>query len=364
MDEILRFNARVLDSGETAFSEAAAPLLTAAAVPFTPAAGGVVARIDEAAARRLDPSLLQAVQQARAGRDCRRHLWRLKDGKTLDLGGRPKLMGIVNVTPDSFSDGGLHFSTEEAVSHALRLLEAGADLIDIGGESTRPGADDVEAEEEIRRTVPVVREVFERTGAILSIDTTKAEVARAALDAGASIINDISGLGFDPAMIPLAARTGAGVVIMHIQGTPRTMQKSPDYEDTVAEVALFLRERSVRADKGGIDASCIALDPGIGFGKRFEDNLRLLAGLKELRSLGFPLLLGCSRKSFLGTITGRDAPLRAMETAATSVVAALAGVQVLRVHDIEENLVALRVAGAILKERRLPPCSGKSGGIE
>jgi dihydropteroate synthase len=350
MDELLRFNARLLDTGETAFSKEAAPFLEAARIPFVPGAGGVVARVDET---RIGPPLQDAVKQARAGRDRKAYEWRIK-GRSLALDGRPKLMGIVNVTPDSFSDGGLHFSTDAAVRHALALLAAGADLIDIGGESTRPGAKEVDAEEEIRRTVPVVRAVHERTGAVISIDTTKAEVARAALEAGASIINDISGLGFDPDMIPLAARTGAGVVIMHIQGTPRTMQKNPTYDDTVAEVAVFFRERCARADRGGIGALSIALDPGIGFGKRFVDNLRLLAGLEELKSLGYPLLLGCSRKSFLGTITGREAPDRAWETAATSVLAARAGVQVLRVHDIEENLVALRVADAILKERRIP----------
>jgi len=218
----------------------------------------------------------------------------------------------------------------------------------------RPGAEPVEAGEEMRRTVPVVREVFERTGAVISIDTTKADVASAALNAGASIINDISGLRFDPGMVPLARETGAGVVIMHMQGVPGDMQKKPCYEDPVAEVALFLRTRCAEAVDGGVEREQIVIDPGIGFGKRFEDNLALLAGLTELRSLDFPLLLGCSRKSFLGTITGRDAPLRAQETAATTVAAALDGVKVLRVHDIEENLVALRVAEAILCGARLP----------
>ncbi|MBU0755745.1 MAG: dihydropteroate synthase [Planctomycetes bacterium] len=264
-------------------------------------------------------------------------------------------MGIVNVTPDSFSDGGHFFAKEAAVAHAMRLIEAGADLIDIGGESTRPGAAQVEGSEEIRRTVPVIEELSMRTNTILSIDTTKAEVAAAALQAGACVINDISGLTFDRSMIPLAAREKAGLVIMHIQGVPRTMQENPHYEDPLAEVAFGLRERVSRALSGGVEPDRIVVDPGIGFGKRFADNLSLLAGLGELRSLGFPLLLGCSRKSFLGQITGRDAPDRVIETVATSVVAALARVPLLRVHDVEENLLALKIAQAVFEARRNLP---------
>jgi dihydropteroate synthase len=355
--DYLRFNARVLGPGpEMAFSSEAQPLLEAALIPARPGAGGLCAAITPQDLEKLhdlpDSGLGRAVDQARKGWARTAYHWKLKEGRLLDLSCRPRLMGILNVTPDSFSDGGSFFSMAEAVAHGKAMARAGAVILDVGGESTRPGSEPVHTDEEIRRTVPVIEALSRETEALISIDTTKAKVAEAALEGGASIINDISGLAFDPAMAPLAARTGAGVVLMHIQGKPGNMQKNPFYEDTLAEVCAVLRARLAATLEAGIEPDRIVLDPGIGFGKRFEDNLRLLAGLSELRSLGFPLLLGVSRKAFLGTITGRDAPDRILETASVTVLAAQAGVPLLRVHDVAENRIALQVADAILQHGR------------
>ncbi|MFH1998107.1 MAG: dihydropteroate synthase [Planctomycetota bacterium] len=380
--KIFRFNARVLDertppgfidalkgrkaaeggkfparSLDVALSGEAGDLLRNQGVPFEHGAGGIVARFDSDMIERLRRGsacheLCAAVEQAFQGWSRNLYSWKVGRGRIVELGGKPKVMGILNITPDSFSDGGLFLPEEAAVAHAEKMLAAGAEIIDVGGESTRPGAEEVTAAEEIERTAGVIRCIHERTNALISIDTTKAEVASAALDAGASIINDISGLAFDGQMIPLAARRKAGVVIMHIQGRPRTMQDEPMYDDTLAEVALYLRNRAVAAMEGGIDADGIVLDPGIGFGKRFEDNLSILSGLGELRSLGFPLLLGCSRKSFLGRISRKEAEERSLETAVTSVLAAMAGIQVVRVHDVHENRLALKVTETILRESR------------
>jgi dihydropteroate synthase len=381
---IARFNARVLDertppgyhqalegAGEPgssplpegglrlAFSREAAPMLEAVSIECAKGAGGVEAWLTTAGLERLRGLSMEAagdlgtaVEEACRGWARNRYLWKVKGDGSIPLGGRPRLMGVLNVTPDSFSDGGLHASEDAAWRHAAAMVEAGADLIDVGGESTRPGSDPVDAAEEIRRTVPVIRAVSERTGIPVSIDTTKAEVAEAALEAGASIINDISGMTFDPGMARLAARTRAGVVLMHIQGRPKDMQHDPRYGDTVAEVSMILRERVLAALEAGVVPERIVLDPGIGFGKRFEDNLRLLGSVGEMRSLGFPLLFGSSRKSLLGRISGQEPAKRALETAAASVVAALSGVQILRVHDIEENLRCIKVAEAILEKGR------------
>jgi dihydropteroate synthase len=275
-------------------------------------------------------------------------VWKLAGGRELALGGRPRVMGILNVTPDSFSDGGAFIERDRAVAHGLEMVRQGADIIDVGGESTRPGAGEVSVEEELERTVPVVAELARRLPVPVSIDTTKAAVARAALDAGAAIINDISGFIFDPAMPELAVRSKAGLVVMHIRGTPRTMQLAPSYEDTVAEVCAELEERVQVLLAVGADPERIVVDPGIGFGKTVADNVLLLAFLRELAEPGYPVLLGCSRKSFLGALSNRPVDDRLIETVAATVLAAAAGCHVIRVHDVEENVRALEIAAAVL----------------
>jgi dihydropteroate synthase len=275
-------------------------------------------------------------------------IWRTAR-RRFDLGRRGVIMGVINVTPDSFSDGGCFAGVHEAVAHGLRLVAEGAEILDIGGESTRPGAEAVPADEEIRRVVPVVRALAARTGSALSIDTSKAEVARAALEAGAEIINDVTALQGDAGMAPLAARSGAGVVLMHMRGSPRTMQRNPDYTDVVAQVLEFLRERLAAAAAAGIDAERLAIDPGIGFGKTVEHNLRLIAGLPGFAATGRPVLLGVSRKSFLATAAGcremgdRDAPTVALTSLGREL-----GARLFRVHAVRPNKQALRMTEAIL----------------
>lgn len=251
-------------------------------------------------------------------------------------------MGILNVTPDSFSDGGKFLAVETAVAHALQMAADGADIIDVGGESTRPGARPVPAEEETARTVPVIRMLRERTDALISIDTRKAEVARAALAAGADIINDVSALS-DPGMAELAAETGAGVVLMHMQGSPETMQAAPRYGDVTAEVRAFLEERMALAAAQGVAAEQIALDPGIGFGKTDAHNIALLNGIPALAAAGRPVLIGASRKGFIGRLLGREADERLAGSLAAAVYAALRGAHVLRVHDVKESCDAARL---------------------
>lgn len=276
-------------------------------------------------------------------------LWKVA-GETIDLGERGLLMGVLNVTPDSFSDGGQFFDTNAAVEQGLRMAEEGARIIDIGGESTRPGAAAVTEGEELRRVLPVIEKLHAaKTGAWLSIDTSKAEVARQALAAGARIINDITGGTGDAAMLPLAAESGAGFIIMHMQGTPRTMQSDPHYADVIAEVRDFFRQQYGRALNCGIDSMAIALDPGIGFGKTLQHNLELLRNLSRLRLHDRPLVVGVSRKSFLGKILGssemadRNAP-----TVALTALLRERGADVIRVHDVKENFSALRTAEALL----------------
>ncbi len=254
---------------------------------------------------------------------------------------------MVNVTPDSFSDGGLYLDPAAAIAHGLELAEAGADILDVGGESTRPGAEPVAVEEELRRVAPVIAGLAE-TGAVISVDTSKAEVAAAALDAGATIVNDVTALRGDPAMAPLVAERGAGLVLMHMAGEPRTMQDHPHYDDVVAEVREFLAARLAAAVAAGIDEEEVWLDPGIGFGKTAEHNFELLRGLPELATLGRPLVVGTSRKSFIGRADGSAADARLGGTIATSVLAAAAGASVLRVHDAREMGQALKVAAAVL----------------
>jgi dihydropteroate synthase len=257
-----------------------------------------------------------------------------------------KLMGVVNVTPDSFSDGGLFLDADAAIRHGKKLARDGAEILDVGGESTRPGADEVSAEEELARTEPVVAGLA-RT-ATVSIDTSKAGVAEAALDAGASIVNDVTALRGDPEIGALCGERGAGLVLMHMQGTPRTMQESPTYADVVDDVKALLAERLEAAVAAGVAEERIWLDPGIGFGKTLEHNLELLRRLGELRDLGRPLVVGTSRKSFIGKIDGSAVGERLGGTIASSVIAAAEGAAVLRVHDVAEAAQAVRVADAIL----------------
>jgi dihydropteroate synthase len=259
----------------------------------------------------------------------------------------PKLMGVVNVTPDSFSDGGLYLDPEAAIAHGRELAAAGAEILDVGGESTRPGAEAVDDAEELRRVVPVIQGLSD-VGCRISVDTSKASVAAAALDAGAEIVNDVTALRGDSEMAALCAERGAVVVLMHMRGEPRTMQDDPRYDDVVAEVKGFLAERLDYAVAAGIAAEDVWLDPGIGFGKTAAHNMELLRRLRELGDLGRPLVVGTSRKSFIGRVDGSLAGERLGGTIASSVLAAAEGAAVLRVHDVAEVGQALAVTAAIL----------------
>jgi len=260
---------------------------------------------------------------------------------------RAKIMGVVNVTPDSFSDGGRWGTPELAAEHASRLVNDGADLLDIGGESSRPGSDPVPLDEELRRVIPAV-EAIAGLKVPISVDTTKAEVARLAIRAGASIINDITGLTGDPAMVRVASETGAGVVLMHMAGTPKTMQAEPFYRDVVAEVHNYLAIRIEALETAGIPRDRIAIDPGIGFGKTFEHNLELLRNLRRFATLGCAILVGTSRKRFLGTITGRGVDERLIASVVSSLAAAEHGADVVRVHDVAAMSDAIKVWEAMI----------------
>jgi dihydropteroate synthase len=260
---------------------------------------------------------------------------------------RYRLMGVVNVTPDSFSDGGLFLEPERAVQRARELVAGGADLLDLGGESTRPGARAVTAEEELGRVAPVIAGLRD-VGVPISIDTSKVAVAETALDAGAEIVNDVTALRAEPELAELCAQRDCVAILMHMQGSPRTMQESPTYDDVVDDVKAFLAERIEFATASGVSEERIWVDPGIGFGKTLEHNLELLRRLAELRELGRPIVIGTSRKSFLGTLTGREVDERLGGTIASNVLALRAGAEVLRVHDVLEVQQAVRVAEAIL----------------
>ena len=263
-----------------------------------------------------------------------KHRWTLKT-RDLTPTGRPLLMGILNVTPDSFSDGGQFPLVENAIARALQMEADGADIIDIGGESTRPGAEPVMLEEELRRTIPVIRELATRVRTPISIDTTKAEVARQALEAGAEIVNDISGLTFDPEMLEVCRLHDAGICLMHIQGTPQTMQQNPTYVDVVQEVIDFLQQQVDRCLMAGILPERMCVDPGIGFGKTAEHNLQLLKSVSRLqRDLQRPVLIGHSRKRFLSKILGRSVDERESGTIGVSIALAEQGVDILRIHDV------------------------------
>ena len=275
-------------------------------------------------------------------------IWKIRD-REIDLSRRARVMGIINATPDSFSDGGSFLDPQAALAHGLQMVAEGAEILDIGGESTRPGAQSVEADEEIRRVLPIIQALRRESQVLLSIDTSKAAVARAALDAGADIINDVTGLRGDPDMPALAASTSAGVVIMHMQGQPRTMQVAPTYDDVVHEVGEFFRQSLARSVACGIDPMRIALDPGIGFGKTPEHNRRLLAELSAFLEFGRPLLVGASRKSFLGWLAGSSAmDDRFWPGVVLTSLCRERGARLLRVHDVKPHTEALRMTEAIL----------------
>ena len=260
----------------------------------------------------------------------------------------PVLMGILNVTPDSFSDGGQHSTVSAAVTHALQLVQDGADIIDVGGESTRPGAASISLQEELDRTIPVIEAVFGETGIPISIDTTKSEVAREALQAGACIVNDISGMTFDSDMLSVCAHANAAVCVMHIQGTPQTMQQNPEYSDVVAEVTEFLQQRLEACIQAGIDSDQVCLDPGIGFGKTAEHNLQLMHAIAQLReTLQRPVLIGHSRKRFLSKLLGRPVEERLAGTVGVSLALFENGADVLRVHDVQATRDALLAWSAV-----------------
>ncbi len=267
--------------------------------------------------------------------------------KTYTLGKRTLLMGVLNVTPDSFSDGGLYFDREKAIAHGLRMIEEGADFIDIGGESTRPGSKPIGPEEELRRVIPVIESLVKEGDVPISIDTSKSTVAERAIEAGAEIINDISGLHFDPDLGQLAAKQDLPIILMHIRGTPDTMQKDIHYDSLFSEILLYLKESIQRAESAGIDPQQIIIDPGIGFGKNLEDNLLIIKNLSEFRILGKPILLGTSRKSFIGKILNAEVNGRLEGTLSSIAICALNGAHIIRCHDVLQAKKAIAVADAI-----------------
>ena len=283
-------------------------------------------------------------------RETRPLKWACRD-RSITIGERPLLMGILNVTPDSFADGGRFLDRDAATARAVQMAEEGADIIDVGGESTRPGAAPLSVDEELARVLPVIEAVTGRTDALVSIDTMKAPVARAALDAGAAIVNDVSACTGDPDMAGVAAEFNAGVVLMHMRGTPRTMQDDPHYQDVVAEVAGYLGGRVEAVRSQGVAEENIAVDPGIGFGKTVAHNLALLAHLGALSNTGRPVVVGLSRKSFLGKLSGREVGDRLPGSLSALVYCILNGAHVMRVHDVRESRDAARVALALAAAR-------------
>jgi dihydropteroate synthase len=266
----------------------------------------------------------------------------------LQLGTRTLVMGVLNVTPDSFSDGGLFLEPEVAIEHGLRMAEEGADIIDIGGESSRPGSDAVPLDEELKRIIPVIEGLASRLQLPISVDTYKSQVAERAIEAGAQMINDISGLSFDPQMPAVAARYDTPLIIMHIQGTPKTMQQTPHYNDVMAEIITYLREGIERAEQAGVDLHQVIVDPGIGFGKRVEDNLVILNRLDELNLLDRPLLIGTSRKAFIGAVLDQAVGQRMIGTLATVAVSVLKGAHIVRVHDVASVRQTIDMVDAII----------------
>jgi len=275
-----------------------------------------------------------------------RHRLRCRN-RILSLGRRPYIMGVLNVTPDSFSDGGQFDALERAVPRAHQMVAQGADIIDVGGESTRPGARRVPLQEELRRVIPVVERLCSRLKVPISVDTYKAEVARQALRAGAHIINDISALRFDRQLAKAVAESGAALILMHMKGAPRSMQRAPHYDDVMAEIFAFLARQAHRADQAGISRDRLVIDPGIGFGKRVPDNLVILNRLGELHSLGLPLLVGVSRKSFIGKVLDLPVEDRLEGTAAAVAMAVAKGAHIVRVHDVKQMVRVARITQAI-----------------
>jgi dihydropteroate synthase len=287
-----------------------------------------------------------AVTEDSMGSAARKLPWQCGD-QTLQLGGFPLIMGIVNVTPDSFSDGGNFLERNAAVDHALKLAEDGADILDIGGESTRPNAEPVSVAEELRRVVDVVAQVRQATDRLISIDTTKAEVARQALAAGADIVNDISGLTFEPEIVDVCAKSDCGVICMHILGTPQTMQTDPHYDNVVTDVCDFLATRLAALEQAGIARDRVVTDPGIGFGKTAQHNVDLLSNISALRDLGRPVLIGHSRKRFLAKVLGRPVEERIFGTIGVAIAVAAQGADMIRVHDVRQTRDALLAWHAI-----------------
>jgi dihydropteroate synthase len=267
--------------------------------------------------------------------------------KTYDLSSRTYIMGVLNVTPDSFSDGGKYFDVDKAVRHGMEMVEQGADFVDIGGESTRPGSERISVEEELKRVIPVIEHLAKFVEVPISIDTYKSAVAERALDAGAVIVNDISGLHFDTTMAEVIAQKNASVILMHIKGTPRTMQDNPMYENLIEEICSYLQEGIQRAEDKGIEQ--IIVDPGIGFGKTLEHNLAILKNLKEFQRFGYPVLVGPSRKSFIGKILNVAVEERLEGTAAAIAVSILNGANIVRVHDVKEMKRVAAMIDAIVK---------------
>jgi dihydropteroate synthase len=298
-------------------------------------------RFPASLARTID-SLLDNYLRSDYKIDCR--------GKVLNLGSRTHIMGILNVTPDSFSDGGLYADPVQALEHAREMVSQGADILDIGGESTRPGADPLTEEEELRRIIPIIEQLSTEIAAPISVDTYKSSVAKKALNAGASIVNDISGLRFSPDMAQVVADHDAAVVIMHIKGLPRNMQVNPVYHDVVGEIIEYLEESSAIALKAGVARDRIMIDPGIGFGKTLEHNLTILERLDEFRTLGFPIMLGTSRKRFIGTILDIPEPKDRIEgSAATVALGIQRGARIVRVHDVGYMTKVARMTDAIVR---------------
>ncbi len=348
MDRIeLSFGPRALELGPRVLERSSGRVILA-----TRTAGGA------ASSERREEFELEQLHAACAADEDAAILWQACENHALRAA-PAQVMGIVNVTPDSFSDGGQYLDPELAIDHGMRLVRDGAQLLDVGGESTRPGAVPVSAAEELERVAPVVQGLAARRSSAaasfeLSIDTTKAEVAAAALDAGATLVNDVSAGRADEDLLPLVADRGARIVLMHMQGEPRSMQRAPHYADVVADVCAFLRERVAACLAAGIDAASIVVDPGIGFGKTLDHNLALLARLHELRSLGLPLLLGVSRKSFMAHLARRQGVADSLETsgraggsAAAVALGVAAGAKILRVHDVALMAETVRVAEAI-----------------
>ncbi len=267
--------------------------------------------------------------------------------KTITLGKRTLLMGVLNVTPDSFSEGGLYFDKEKAVAHGLRMVEEGADFIDIGGESTRPGSKPLGLEEELRRVIPVIESLAKEVDVPISIDTYKSTVAERAIKAGAEMINDISGLHFDPDLGQVAAKEDIPLILMHIRGTPETMQKEIHYDSLFSEILQYLKDSIQRAESAGVDPQQIIIDPGIGFGKTLEDNLLIIKNLSEFRVLGKPILLGTSRKSFIGKILNAEVDERLEGTLSSIAICVLNGAHIIRCHDVLQAKKAIAVADAI-----------------